>query len=176
MDARKAIEAAAKAMGTMNVKSIQFVGDGFVANVGEQYNLTDGWPQVQVTDYTRTIDYDAKYMRVDYDEKQEATTSSNVLNGNFAWDMKGDTPVPLTRMYLDGIPYADLRQLEIVLSPHGFIKAALAATDAEGHQATDRRPFGLRALGVWPVGDDRLLQLRKVQSQRHDQRSRISSN
>ena len=70
VDARKAIEAAAKAMGTMNVKSIQFVGDGFVANVGEQYNLTEGWPQVQVTDYTRTIDYDAKYMRVDYDEKQ----------------------------------------------------------------------------------------------------------
>ncbi len=29
VDARKAIEAAAKAMGTMNVKSIQFVGDGF---------------------------------------------------------------------------------------------------------------------------------------------------
>ena len=70
VDAHKAIEAAAKAMGTMNVKSIQFVGDGYVAKVGEQYNLTDGWPQVQVTDYTRTIDYDGKYMRVDYDEKQ----------------------------------------------------------------------------------------------------------
>ena len=64
VDARKAIEAAAKAMGTMSVKSIQFVGDGYVAKVGEQYNLTDGWPQVQVTDYTRTIDYDGNYMRV----------------------------------------------------------------------------------------------------------------
>ena len=84
VDARKAIEAAATAMGTMNVKSIQFVGDGYVANVGEQYNLTDGWPQVQVTDYTRTIDYDAKYMRVDYDEKQGGKHVINVLNGNFA--------------------------------------------------------------------------------------------
>src|ERR1043165_716170 len=100
VDARKAIEAAATAMGTMNVKSIQFVGDGFVANVGEQYNLTDGWPQVQVTDYTRTIDYDANYMRVDYDEKQGGNHVVNVLNDKFAWDMKGDRPGPLTRLYL----------------------------------------------------------------------------
>jgi hypothetical protein len=151
VDARKAIEAAAKAMGTMNVKSIQFVGDGYVANVGEQYNLTDGWPQVQVTDYTRTIDYDAKYMRVDYDEKQGGNHVINVLNGNFAWDMKGETPVPLTRMYLDGIPYADLRQLEIVLSPHGFIKAALAATDLKAIRQPIVGPsdFGLSAYGQW---------------------------
>src|ERR1041384_7742732 len=150
-DARKAIEAAAKAMGTMSVKSIQFVGDGYVAKVGEQYNLTDGWPQVQVTDYTRTIDYDAKYMRVDYDEKQGGNHVINVVNGNFAWDVKGDTPVPLTRMYLDGIPYADLRQLEIVLSPHGFIKAALAATDLKAIRQPIVGPsdFGLSMFGQW---------------------------
>lgn len=151
VDARKAIEAAAKAMGTMNVKSIQFVGDGYVAKVGEQYNLTDGWPQVPVTDYTRTIDYDAKYMRVDYDEKQGGNHVVNVVNGNFAWDVKGDTPVPLMRMYLDGIPYADLRQLEIVLSPHGFIKAALAATDLKAIRQPIVGPsdFGLSAYGQW---------------------------
>ena len=151
VDARKAIEAAAKAMGTMNVKSIQFVGDGFVANVGEQYNLTDGWPQVQVTDYTRTIDYDADYMRVDYDEKQTGNHVINVLNGKFAWDMKGETPVPLTRLYLDGTPYADLRELEIVLSPHGFIKAALAATDLKAITQPIVGPsdFGLSAYGQW---------------------------
>jgi len=151
VDARKAIEAAAKAMGTMNVKSIQFVGDGYVANVGEQYNLTDGWPQVPVTDYTRTIDYDGRYMRVDYDETQGGNHVVNVVNGNFAWDMKGDTPVPLTRLYLDGIPYVDLRQLEIVLSPHGFIKAALAATDLKAIRQPIVGPsdFGLSAFGQW---------------------------
>ena len=45
VDARKVLEAAAKAMGTTNLKSIQFTADGFLAKVGEQYNLTDGWPQ-----------------------------------------------------------------------------------------------------------------------------------
>ena len=160
VDARKAIEAAAKAMGTTNLKSIQFTGDGFVANVGEQYNLTDGWPQVQVADYTRTIDYDAKYMRVDYNEKQGTTDErqrrpedhvTNILSGNVAWDVKGDKPVPLTRMYLDGIPYAELRQLEMVLSPHGFIKAALAATDAKAITQPIVGPsdFGLSDFGQW---------------------------
>ena len=162
VDARKALEAAAKAMGTTNLKSIQFTGDGFVAKVGEQYNLTDGWPQVEVADYTRTIDFDAKYMRLDYNQKQGSNASngnpqapeahvSNILSSNFAWDMKGDTPVPLTRMYLDGIPYADLRQLEMVLTPHGFIKAALAATDATAITQPIVGPsdFGLSAFGQW---------------------------
>ena len=162
VDARKALEAAAKAMGTTNLKSIQFTGEGFVAKVGEQYNLTDGWPQIEVTDYTRTIDFDGKYMRLDYNQKQGSSAASgnaagpeahvtNILSSNFAWDMKGETPVPLTRMYLDGIPHAELRELEMVLTPHGFIKAALAATDATAITQPIVGPsdFGLSAFGQW---------------------------
>jgi hypothetical protein len=162
VDARKALDAAAKAMGTTNLKSIQFTADGFMAKVGEQYNLTEGWPRYEVTDYTRVIDFDAKYMRLDYDQKQGRYPTdgyppvpeqhvTNILNGNFAWDMKGDTPVPYTRMYIDGIPYADLRQLEMLLTPHGFIKAALAATDATAIRQPIVGPsdFGLSMFGRW---------------------------
>ena len=162
VDARKAVEAAAKAMGTTNLKSIQFTADGYVARVGEQYNLTDGWPQIAVADYTRTIDFDAKYMRLDYNQSQGNYASNgyppvpqehvtNILSGNFAWDMKGDTPVPLTRMYIDGIPYSDMRQLEMVLTPHGFIKAALAATDliAITQPIVGPSDFGLSMFGQW---------------------------
>lgn len=162
VDARKAVEAAAKAMGTTNLKSIQFTADGYVARVGEQYNLTDGWPQVAVADYTRTIDFDSKYMRLDYNQSQGNYGSNgyppvpqehvtHILNGNFAWDMKGDTPVPLTRMYIDGIPYSDMRQLEMVLTPHGFIKAALAATDltAITQPIVGPSDYGLSMFGQW---------------------------
>src|SRR5260370_37522471 len=44
--------------------------------------------------------------------------------------MQGDKPLPLTSLYLDGVSYAELRQLEIAITPHGFLKAALAAKDA----------------------------------------------
>ncbi|MGZ3705165.1 MAG: hypothetical protein ACXWP1_04205, partial [Bdellovibrionota bacterium] len=92
-----------------NLKSIQFTSDGFQSKVGEQYDLTTDWPHFDVSDYTRTIDFDAKYMRVDYNQKQGSYPSNgyppvpevhvtNILSGNFAWDMKGDTPVPFTRL------------------------------------------------------------------------------
>jgi hypothetical protein len=162
VDARKALEAAAKAMGTTNLKSIQFTADGFLSKVGEQYDLTTDWPHFEVSEYTRTIDFDAKYMRLDYSQKQGSYPTNgyppvpedhvtNILSGNFAWDMKDDRPVPYTRLYLDGMPYADLRQLEMTLSPHGFIKAALAATDAVAITQPIVGPsdFGLSQFGQW---------------------------
>jgi hypothetical protein len=162
VDARKAIEAAAKAMGTTNLKSIQFTAEGFLSKVGEQYDLTTDWPHFDVAEYTRTIDFDAKYMRLDYNQKQGNYPTNgyapvpeehvtNILSGNFVWDMKGETPVPFTRLYLDGMPYADLRQLEMVLTPHGFIKAALAASDATAIRQPIVGPsdFGLSMFGQW---------------------------
>src|SRR5580700_9260148 len=162
VDARKTLEAAAKAMGTTNLKSIQFTADGFLSKVGEQYDLTTDWPHFEVSEYTRTIDFDAKYMRLDYNQKQGSYPTNgyppvpeghvtSILSGDFAWDMKGDTPVPYTRLYLDGMPYADLRQLEMVLTPHGFIKAALAASDAVAITQPIVGPsdFGLSAFGQW---------------------------
>jgi hypothetical protein len=162
VDARQALEAAAKAMGTTNLKSIQFTADGYLSKIGEQYDLTTDWPHFAVSNYTRTIDFDAKYMRLDYDQKQGNYPTNgyppvpeqhvtHILNGDFAWDMKGTTPVPYTRLYLDGQPYTELRQLEMMLTPHGFLKAALAAKDAVAirQQIVGPSDFQLSAFGKW---------------------------
>lgn len=141
VDARKALEASAKAMGATNLKTIQYSGDGWSSMIGQTYGLAEDWPHYEVSGYTRVIDYDAKWSREDYTRKQgkypllgrvpmPEQHMTSILSGNYAWDMQGDVPVPLTRMYLDGVTYSDLRQLEIVLTPHGFLKAALAAKDA----------------------------------------------
>ena len=53
-----------------------------------------------------------------------------IVSGGYAWDMRDNAPVPLTRPYLDGVSFSDLRQLELALTPHGALKAGLAATDA----------------------------------------------
>jgi hypothetical protein len=141
VDARKALEAAAKAMGVANIKTIQYTASGWFSQIGQTYGLAEDWPHYEVTDYTRVIDYDAKFSREDYTRRQGKYPTlgrvpmpeqhiTTVVNGKYAWDMQGDTPVPLTRMYLDGVPYSDLRQMEIVLTPQGFLKAALASSDA----------------------------------------------
>ena len=140
-DVRAVLEASLKAMGGVNLKTIRYSGSGWSSRIGQTYGLAEDWPHYEVAGYTRLIDYDAKWSREDYTRKQgsypllgrppmpeERVTS--ILNGNFAWDMHGDKPVPLPGLYLDGVSYADLRQLEIAITPHGFLKAALAAKDA----------------------------------------------
>ena len=140
-DVRSVLEASLKAMGGTDLKTIQYSGGGWSSRIGQTYGLNEDWPKYEVANYTRTIDYDAKWSREDYTRRQgkypllgrppmpeEHVTA--ILSGNYAWDMQGDKPVPFTGLYLDGVPYADLRLLEIAITPHGFLKMALAAKDA----------------------------------------------
>src|SRR5258708_246829 len=140
-DVRSVLEASLKAMGGANLKTIRYSAGGWSSRIGQTYGLAEDWPHYEVAGYTRAIDYDAKWSREDYTRRQgsypllgrppmseERVTS--ILSGSYAWDMRGDTPVPLTSLYLDGVSWADLRQLELAITPHGFLKAALAAKDA----------------------------------------------
>src|SRR5258706_15136666 len=104
---------------------------------GQSYNLTSDWPRFEVPSFMRVIDYDAKSWREERTRRQgnyptygrlplQEEKITALLSGNFAWNMKGDNPVPQTGRFLEGPPIAELRQLEITLTPHGFLKAALA--------------------------------------------------
>src|SRR6185503_8428998 len=138
-DARAVVQAAATAMGANNLKTIQMTGAGWTAAVGQSYNLTTDWPRFEVPAYTKVIDYDAKSSREEYTRRQgnyppvgggftplpgEPRTIA-LSSGNYAWNLEGTTVVPQPGTYLAGIPIAELRQLDIVLTPHGFLKAAL---------------------------------------------------
>jgi len=104
---------------------------------GQSYNLTSDWPRFEVPSIMRTIDYDAKSLREERTRRQgnyptygrlplQEERITAMLSGNFAWNMRGDATVPQTGRFLEGPPVAELRQLEIALTPHGFLKAALA--------------------------------------------------
>jgi len=140
-DVRAVLEASLKAMGGANLKTLQYSASGWSSRIGQTYGLAEDWPHYEVADYTRAIDFDAKWSREDYTRRQgkypvlgrppmAAEHVTSILSGNYAWDMEGGKAVPLTRLYLDGVSYADLRQLELAITPHGFLKAALAARDA----------------------------------------------
>src|SRR5580704_18943224 len=141
-DVRSVLEASLQAMGGAKLKTIRYSANGWSSRIGQTYGLAEDWPHYEVAGYTRVIDYDAKWSREDYTRRQgkypllgrppmpeEHVTA--ILGGNYAWDMQGSKPVPLTSLYLDAVSYADLRQLEIVLTPEGFLKAAMAASDAK---------------------------------------------
>jgi glyoxylase-like metal-dependent hydrolase (beta-lactamase superfamily II) len=152
-DARTILQTAAATMGSANLKSIQYSGTGWVGAVGQSYNaglhnVGDGWPQFDLTSYTRTIDYDARSLQEDVARTQGNNPPRggggtplqgeqrqvSVVSGNFAWNMQGNraTPVPAA--------VVELRQLDIVLTPHGFLKAAMASSNPTA--------FSRRVLGV----------------------------
>src|SRR5579864_3679178 len=131
-DVRSVLETSLKAMGGTNLKTIRYSASGWSSRIGQTYGLAEDWPHYEVADYTRVVDYGAQWSREDYTRRQGKYPTlgrapmaeqhiTTILSGNYAWDMRGDTPAPLTRLYLDGVPYTDLRKLEIVLTPHGFL-------------------------------------------------------
>jgi hypothetical protein len=162
VDARAALLASLKAMGGENLKTIEIAGAGSSSLIGQQYSVEGNWPQFEVANYTRAIDFDAKWSREDYTRRQGNFPTfgrvpmaeqriTAIVSGSYAWDMRDGMPVTLTRPYLDGVAFNDLRQLELAITPHGFLKEALAAKDAKAIkiQYNGASDFGLSQHGRW---------------------------
>ena len=142
-DAKTVLQAAQKAMG--DVTSIQYSGTGHINSFGQAWTPNAAWPSTNLTSYTKTIDYTSKSAKEDLihsepnpmvkgggrpfagDDKQQ-----NLVSGQYAWDMPGSTPVPQLGAAAD-------RQLQIWLTPHGFLKAAMEnnATAKKGAMGTE---------------------------------------
>jgi metallo-beta-lactamase superfamily protein len=141
-DARAILQASAAAMGLNSVKTIQYTATGWNALVGQSFNLEEDWPRFEVTAYSRTIDYDANASREDFTRRRGNYPMRGggapfdgdqrvvqIVSGGYAWNMQGEKPALPGRPYLEVMPHNELRQLEIVLTPHGFLKAAMASKD-----------------------------------------------
>jgi glyoxylase-like metal-dependent hydrolase (beta-lactamase superfamily II) len=163
VDARAALQSSLKAMGGDILKTIEITAGGSTSLIGQQYSIEGNWPQIEIANYTRAIDYDAKWSREEYTRRQGNFPSfgrpkladqhvTSIVSGGYAWDLDANgAPVVLTRPYLDGIAYNDLRQLELAITPHGFLKAALASSDAKAIkiQYNGASDFGLSQHGRW---------------------------
>ena len=142
-DARGALRAAARAMGTANLDAVEISGAGWYGQVGQSYVLDGDWPRFEIFEYSRVIDYDAMESREDLNRRRGSYPAvgggapfagdqriTELVSDGYAWNLQGDRVVRPGRSYLDGISHADFRQLDILLTPHGFLKAALEADDA----------------------------------------------
>ena len=124
VDARAALLSSSKAMGADKLKTIEIAGAGSSSLIGQQYSVEGNWPQFEVANYTRAIDFDAKWSREDYTRRQGNFPTfgrvpmaeqpiTAIVSGSHAWDIRDGKPVVLTRPYLDGVAFNELRQLEL---------------------------------------------------------------
>ncbi|MBI2185606.1 MAG: MBL fold metallo-hydrolase [Acidobacteria bacterium] len=139
-DARAVLQAVAKNIGADNLTSMQISGTGWNAAPGQSYTPADDWPKFEITSYTKAIDFGARFAREQVTRRQGNYPPRGgggtplqgeqrldlLVNGTVAWNMQGTMPQPIVRGYLDGIPVAEQRQLDIIMTPHGFVKAAMA--------------------------------------------------
>ena len=137
-DARTVLQATMKAMGAENVKCIQYSGKGYLGLVGQQYDLKTDWPKIEISAYSRTINYETNYSLEErtvrqgnypargggFQPIQGERRDTFLLSGGYAWNLQGGNPVPAPAA-------VELRQLEILVTPNGFLRAAMAANDAK---------------------------------------------
>src|SRR5437868_14121113 len=102
-NASAALDAAARALGATNLKTIEFSGRGYDFMFGQAYDGSSPWPRFNVPSYTVTIDYTIPAIRDDRRRQQSENPPRGgglqplvgelrqiwVLRGNDAWDVAG---------------------------------------------------------------------------------------
>lgn len=168
-NAQAVLAAANKAMGGDKLHTLQYSATGYVGALGQAYagNLDDTWPRFELKTFVRTIDYDTMSMKEERTLVQGPWPASHgggqrpivgerkstqMVSGNYAWDVNAQgQPVPQPTQ-------GELRQLELIMTPHGFIKAAMQAKDAtasvqqEGTRNMKKVTIvSFKAFGKYPV-------------------------
>ena len=129
---KSVLESAQKAMGNPN--SIQYSANGMNAFFGQALSAGKEWPRRQLTNYSRTVNYVQKSSSEQLNFAQPTFPSQQQnaeVNGDKAWNI-GANSTPVSQP-----ANAESRQLQIWLTPHGFLKAARDAGDAALAKAAD---------------------------------------
>ncbi len=132
-----ALDKSSQALGVANVTSLQVSATGKAGSLGQSFTPASAWPLLKVISYSRTIDYPSQSSREEMTRTHEDPPAKgggapfageqklvNLVSGKYAWNQPGAQPQP-------ALAAAEERQLQIGLTPHGFIKAALANAATE---------------------------------------------
>ncbi len=116
-DAKSVLEATIKNMG--DIKSAQYSGAGAQITLGQTVSPTAQLPRTELKSFTRSVDYDKQATRNEAVGPQ-GPVATQFLAGDKAWGQAGSNVTPAAPAAVTE------RQLQIWLTPHGFLKGALA--------------------------------------------------
>jgi glyoxylase-like metal-dependent hydrolase (beta-lactamase superfamily II) len=143
--AKNVVDDAGKAIGAGNLKSIQYSGSGYIYAIGQSFQPNDPYSKFNLKSYTRVVDYDKGASR----EEDVRTQFENpprggglqpvigerravaFLSGDSAWNAGANgasAPAPTT---------VEERQVQLAITPHGWVKAAAAAANPTMESKTE---------------------------------------
>jgi len=129
------------------VTTIRYSGTGMNAFFGQALTAGEAWPRRELSSYTRTINYDqgSASDELAFEQPTFGGQQQNAhVSGDSAWNMGPNGPVPQPAA-------AEERQLSIWLTPHGFLKGALAAGNAELTESGTDAVITFTALDTYSV-------------------------
>jgi glyoxylase-like metal-dependent hydrolase (beta-lactamase superfamily II) len=116
-DAKSILEATLKNMG--EIKSIKYSGSGAQFTLGQSVSPGTPWPRTEIKSFTRTVDYDKLATRNEGAGPQ-GPLATQFLAGDKAWNVSAaNVTSAQPAVVID-------RQIQIWLTPHGFLKGAVA--------------------------------------------------
>jgi glyoxylase-like metal-dependent hydrolase (beta-lactamase superfamily II) len=116
-DAKTVVGNASKALGVENLNSIHYYGTAQNGNLGQNNNANQPWPLTAMNDYVRAIDFGKATSRATW-----ATYAVPVTGGRAALVVG----TPQTQQLITPETMAWAQQLEIWVTPWGFLKGAAA--------------------------------------------------
>jgi len=119
-DAQTIINNASKAIGADTLKTVEYSATGFDYALGESDSPTTPWPKWIVKSYTRQVDFDRSASKSDRVRMQ----GEKPMRGGNTQPMIGEVHANQTIIVDDKTPW--VTQLEIVMLPQGFLRAAKA--------------------------------------------------
>ena len=129
----------ADALDVSTTKTFQFTGNGTMYSLGQNTSPAAAWPRSFVKSMTRVYDFTAEAMRDEVVHMAgEAPTAGpeqqaiTFVSGGHAWNAAGKEMVP--RLF-----EASERAHQIVISPHGLLRAAFANNAAVSKKVIEGR-------------------------------------
>ena len=117
-DANTVIANASKAIGVDSLKTVQYSATGLDFALGQAPNPSSPWPKFINKSYTRAINFETPASKVDRVRLQ----GENPPRGGGQQPIVGEQPQSQTIIVTPETPW--VQQLEIWMTPHGFLRAA----------------------------------------------------
>src|SRR3990172_3105595 len=145
-DAKSVLEGAASTLGASELSSIQYTGQGANYALGQSPRPDATWPKFNLVRYERAIDFGTNSSREVLVRTQGEDpprggggqplageqTQTLLVSGGTAWNLAGENAVAAPAAAAE-------RAIQIVLTPQGFVKAALASTPTLAEETRDGR-------------------------------------
>ncbi|MBC5765532.1 MBL fold metallo-hydrolase [Ramlibacter albus] len=131
-DPQAELKRADAAMGGTNLKSLRYAATGTGGTFGQAFVPGQGWPKLNITQFSRVLDYETGAMKEDSARSRSEPTGGGAVplmgqgeqrisahvRGEYAWNMVGPAPQAAPVQL-------DQRIHDLWTTPHGVIKAAM---------------------------------------------------